>query len=140
MACHNSLDRACAEVPGHRLPSILLSGRRYSRHELSRRKYALWILPAWHAAFADIANRYADLADAEQQQRAEDFEQALSLELGIQGRDALWDWLFEDRCDVQELEQRLSLYFERLRGEVPGSQGNRAREAMMARWIRWAMD
>ncbi|WMT12309.1 DUF5682 family protein [Serratia fonticola] len=97
-------------------------------------------LPAWHAAFADIANRYADLADAEQQQRAEDFEQALSLELGIQGRDALWDRLFEDRCDVQELEQRLSLYFERLRGEVPGSQGNQAREAMMARWIRWAMD
>lgn len=97
-------------------------------------------LPAWHSAFADIANRYADLADAEQQQRAEDFEQALSLELGIQGRDALWDRLFEDQCDVQELEQRLSHYFQRLRGEVPGSQGNQEREAMMARWIRWAMD
>jgi hypothetical protein len=97
-------------------------------------------LPAWHSAFADIANRYADLADAEQQQRAEDFEQALSLELGIQGRDALWDRLFEDQCDVQELEQRLSRYFQRLRGEVPGSQGNQEREAMMARWIRWAMD
>jgi hypothetical protein len=97
-------------------------------------------LPAWHSAFADIANRYADLADAEQQQRAEDFEQALSLELGIQGRDALWDRLFEDRCDVQELEQRLSHYFERLRGDVPGSQGNQDRETMMSRWIRWAMD
>ncbi|NXZ86967.1 DUF5682 family protein [Serratia fonticola] len=97
-------------------------------------------LPAWHAAFADIANRYADLADAEQQQRAEDFEQALSQELGIQGSDALWDRLFEDQCDVRELEQRLSHYFERLRGEVPGSQGNQDREAMMARWIRWAMD
>ncbi|WP_411705716.1 DUF5682 family protein [Edaphovirga cremea] len=97
-------------------------------------------LPAWHSAFADIANRYADLTDAEQQQRAEDFEQALSLELGIQGRDALWDRLFEDQCDVQELEQRLSHYFQRLRGEVPGSQGNQEREAMMARWIRWAMD
>lgn len=97
-------------------------------------------LPAWHSAFADIANRYADLVDAEQQQRAEDFEQALSLELGIQGRDALWDRLFEDQCDVQELEQRLSHYFQRLRGEVPGLQGNQEREAMMARWIRWAMD
>lgn len=97
-------------------------------------------LPAWHSAFADIANRYADLADEEQQQRAEDFEQALSMELGIQGRDALWDRLFEDRCEVEELAQRLSHYFQRLRGEVPGSQGNQHREAMMARWIRWAMD
>ncbi|HGM5489342.1 TPA: DUF5682 family protein [Serratia fonticola] len=97
-------------------------------------------LPAWHSAFADIANRYADLDDAEQQQRAEDFEQALGLELGIQGRDALWDRLFEDQCDVQELDQRLSHYFQRLRGDVSGSQGNQDRETMMARWIRWAMD
>lgn len=97
-------------------------------------------LPAWHSAFAAIANRYADLADAEQQQRAEDFEQALGLELGIQGRDALWDRLFEDQCDIQELDQRLSHYFQRLRGDVAGSQGNQDRETMMARWIRWAMD
>lgn len=97
-------------------------------------------LPAWHYAFADIANRYADLNDTEQQQRAEDFEEALSMELGIQGRDALWDRLFEDQCDLQELQQRLKHYFQRLRGEASGSPGNQAREAMMARWIRWAMD
>lgn len=97
-------------------------------------------LPAWHSAFAEISNRYADMADAEQQQRAEDFEDALSLKLGLQGRDALWDRLFEDRCELSELEQRLSHYFQQLRGDVSGSQGNQAREAMMARWIRWAMD
>lgn len=97
-------------------------------------------LPAWHSAFADIANRYADLADAEQQQRAEDFEQALSVELGIQGSDALWDRLFEDQCDLPELELRLSRYFQQLRGDVAGSPGNQDRETMMARWIRWAMD
>ncbi|RUR68901.1 hypothetical protein EJP67_17725 [Variovorax guangxiensis] len=96
-------------------------------------------LPAWHDAFSRMENRYADVADHEHEERAEAYERALTEKLSVQGRDALWDHLFEDGCDVAELAQRLSTYFDHLRGQDPGSQGNQAREAMMARWIAWAM-
>ena len=96
-------------------------------------------LPAWHDAFSRMENRYADVADHEHEERAEAYERALTEKLSVQGRDALWDHLFEDGCDAAELAQRLSTYFDHLRGEDRGSQGNQAREAMMARWIAWAM-
>ncbi|SCX73377.1 DUF5682 family protein [Variovorax sp. EL159] len=96
-------------------------------------------LPAWHDAFSRMENRYADVADAQHEERAEAYERALTEKLSVQGRDALWDHLFEDGCDAAELAQRLATYFEHLRGEDPGSLGNQAREQMMARWIAWAM-
>ncbi|MET3380422.1 MULTISPECIES: DUF5682 family protein [Variovorax] len=96
-------------------------------------------LPAWHDAFSRMENRYADVADHEHEERAEAYERALTEKLSVQGRDALWDHLFEDGCDAAELAQRLSTYFDNLRGEDRGSQGNQAREQMMARWIAWAM-
>lgn len=106
-------------------------------------------LPAWHDAFAHLENRYADAADAEHQARAEAYERALAEKLAVQGRDALWDHLFEDPgpADAQAgweggdgLALRLSTYFGHLRGEgETGSLGNQAREQMMARWIAWAM-
>lgn len=96
-------------------------------------------LPAWHDAFSRMENRYADVADHEHEERAEAYERALTEKLSVQGRDALWDHLFEDGCDAAELSRRLSTYFDNLRGEDRGSQGNQAREAMMARWIAWAM-
>lgn len=96
-------------------------------------------LPAWHDAFSRMENRYADVADTQHEERAAAYERALTEQLSVQGRDALWDHLFEDGCDSAELAQRLSTYFEHLRGEDPGSLGNQAREAMMARWIAWAM-
>ncbi|WP_426391670.1 DUF5682 family protein [Variovorax sp. R-27] len=96
-------------------------------------------LPAWHDAFSRMENRYADVADHEHEERAEAYERALTEKLSVQGRDALWDHLFEDGCDAAELAQRLSTYFDHLRGEDRGSQGNQAREQMMARWIAWAM-
>lgn len=97
-------------------------------------------LPAWHDAFAGMENRYADAADADSARRAEAYEQALSDALAVQGRDALWDHLFEDGCEGDELAQRLHAYFERLRPpDDPGSLGNQAREQTMARWIAWAM-
>lgn len=97
-------------------------------------------LPAWHDAFAALENRYADVADAEHERRAEAYEQALTERLAVQGRDALWDHLFEDGCAEDELAARLAAYFERLRSaDDPGSQGNQARERMMACWIAWAV-
>ncbi|QNK65230.1 DUF5682 family protein [Variovorax sp. PAMC26660] len=96
-------------------------------------------LPAWHDAFSRMENRYADVADAQHEERAEAYERALTEKLSVQGRDALWDHLFEDGCDAAELAQRLATYFDHLRGEDPGSLGNQAREQMMARWIAWAM-
>jgi hypothetical protein len=97
-------------------------------------------LPAWHEAFSGLENRYADAADAESERRADAYEQALTEALAVQGRDALWDHLFEDGCEAEELARRLAAYFDRLRPEDdPGSLGNQAREQMMARWIAWAM-
>ncbi|WP_175841311.1 DUF5682 family protein [Burkholderia contaminans] len=100
-------------------------------------------LPAWHAAFSRLENRYADVADAEHEARADAYERALADTLAVQGRDALWDHLFEDVGDtpdaLDELAERLSTYFSHLRDGDPGSLGNRARERMMARWIAWAV-
>uniref|UniRef100_UPI001D6C3616 DUF5682 family protein n=1 Tax=Burkholderia sp. Ac-20379 TaxID=2703900 RepID=UPI001D6C3616 len=100
-------------------------------------------LPAWHAAFHGLENRYADIADAEHEARAEAYERALSATLGVEGRDALWDHLFEDADASPEaldrLEQHLSTYFVHLRGDAAGSAGNRARERAMACWIAWAV-
>ncbi|SFD45690.1 DUF5682 family protein [Paracidovorax konjaci] len=106
-------------------------------------------LPAWHGAFAHLENRYADAADAQHQARAEAYERALAEKLAVQGRDALWDHLFEDGAPAPAqagdggddgLALRLSTYFGHLRGEdEAGSAGNQARERMMARWIAWAM-
>ncbi|WP_311222164.1 MULTISPECIES: DUF5682 family protein [unclassified Acidovorax] len=97
-------------------------------------------LPAWHDAFSRMENRYADVADAEHEARAEAYEDALTDALSVQGRDALWDHLFEDGSDGDELAQRLATYFDHLRPDGdPGSLGNQAREQMMARWIAWAM-
>jgi hypothetical protein len=96
-------------------------------------------LPAWHDAFSRMENRYADVADHAHEERAEAYERALAEKLSVQGRDALWDHLFEDGCDAAELALRLATYFDHLRGEDLGSQGNQARENMMARWIAWAM-
>jgi hypothetical protein len=96
-------------------------------------------LPAWHDAFSSMENRYADVADSAHEERAEAYEQALAEQLSVQGRDALWDHLFEDGCDIAELAERLATYFAHLRGDDPGSLGNQARETMMARWIAWAM-
>lgn len=96
-------------------------------------------LPAWHDAFEDLPNRYADAPEAQHEARAEAYEQALADRLAIEGRDALWDHLFEQEQDVVSLAQQLEVHFEHLRGADPGSPGNAAREAQMAQWIAWAM-
>ena len=96
-------------------------------------------LPAWHEAFASLENRYADVSDAEHEARAGAYERALAERLSVQGRDALWDHLFENEDAGDGLQEHLHAYFTRLRGDDPGSLGNQARERMMSAWIAWAM-
>lgn len=96
-------------------------------------------LPAWDDAFATLENRYADSADHAHEARAEAYEHALGERLAVQGRDALWDHLFEQPDDADTLQARLQTYFTHLRGDDRGSLGNQAREGMMAAWIAWAM-
>ncbi|WP_257387221.1 DUF5682 family protein [Tahibacter caeni] len=96
-------------------------------------------LPAWHSAMDDQPNRYADAPEADHEARAEAYERALGERLAIDGRDALWDHLFEQDGDVDALALPLDTHFRQLRGDDPGSPGNAARETMMARWIAWAM-
>jgi hypothetical protein len=95
-------------------------------------------LPAWHEAFSDTLNRYADVDGDDQEMRAQAYLDGLAQALGVDGRDALWDQLFEDQDDLELLSASLSLHFEHLRNEDPGSLGNQARETMMADWIGWA--
>ena len=96
-------------------------------------------LPAWHPAFSEMENRYADVADAEQEQAGQAYEKAVAERVSVQGTDALWDHLFEGEAEVDELDQRLSVHFAQLRGDTPGSLGNQQREQMMARWLAWAV-
>ena len=96
-------------------------------------------LPAWHEAFADTQNRYADADGEAQECYADDYLHHLATVLCVQGHDALWDQLFEDYADLDTLGASMKTHFEHLRNDDPGSVGNQAREAMMARWIAWAM-
>jgi hypothetical protein len=96
-------------------------------------------LPAWHDAFSDTLNRYADVDGDDQEARAHAYTDGLAQALGVDSRDALWDQLFEDDADLDTLEAALSLHFAHLRNDDPGALGNQAREAMMADWIGWAV-
>ncbi|WP_416050666.1 DUF5682 family protein [Cupriavidus basilensis] len=96
-------------------------------------------LPAWHDALSGRTNRYADADDEHHAERAADYEAALCTTLGIDGRDALWEHLFESEMPLPALAAALDTHFSQLRGDDPGSPANAEREAMMARWIAWAM-
>ncbi|KRB97049.1 DUF5682 family protein [Duganella sp. Root198D2] len=96
-------------------------------------------LPAWDDAFADVLNRYADVGDEAEAERAATYEDALRRKMAVDSRDALWDTLFEQQDSLEQLEQSLSAHFEHLRANDAGSIGNQSRERMMARWIAWAM-
>jgi hypothetical protein len=103
-------------------------------------------LPAWHPAFSEMENRYADVADAEQEHASQAYEAALAERVAVQGTDALWDHLFEGHVEgdgggaaLDALAERLSVHFAQLRGDTPGSLGNQQRERMMARWLAWAV-
>lgn len=90
-------------------------------------------LPAWHPAFAERANRYAD-AEA----RYAEATARLCSRFDVDGVDALWDRLFEV-ADDEALPERLDTYFALVRGDTLADDGDRAREAYMASWVRAAL-
>ncbi|MFD7735875.1 DUF5682 family protein [Kitasatospora phosalacinea] len=94
-------------------------------------------LPAWHSAFTDrprpLANRFAD-AEA----RYAEATGRLCRAFGTESTDTLWDGLFE-LPDQAGLAERLDAYFELVRGDAAADEGDAAREAYMARWVRAAL-
>ncbi|MFI0352718.1 DUF5682 family protein [Actinomadura sp. 9N407] len=91
-------------------------------------------LPAWHPAFADRRNRYAD-ADERYAQVTERLCEAFA----VDNTDTLWDHMFEGTDDEDTLEERLGAYFDLVRGESEAGDDDTAREAYMARWVRAAV-
>ena len=89
-------------------------------------------LPAWHPAFDQRSNRYADA-----ELRYGEAMERLGKAFRTANSDALWDRLFEVENSAGLLE-RLTTYFGLLRGESEASEGDQARESYMARWVRAA--
>ncbi|MFJ8476026.1 DUF5682 family protein [Kitasatospora sp. NPDC094011] len=87
-------------------------------------------LPSWHPAFELRANRYAD-AEA----RYAEATDRLCERFGTGSVDALWDGLFEV-APAEGLAERLDAYFDLVRGDSAADEGDRAREAYMADWVR----
>lgn len=97
-------------------------------------------LPHWrYRALPDARRRLAGtepLPDS----RYEQVVRGLCERFGCDGDNALWDHLFESLpADAHaELQQRLDLYFDELRGDDPGTEQDAAREDCMAHWVAWA--
>ncbi|MFC9625725.1 DUF5682 family protein [Streptomyces sp. NPDC056930] len=90
-------------------------------------------LPAWHPAFAERTNRYADA-----EVRYAEATQRLCRHFAVDSSDALWDRLFEVEPD-NGLAERLDAYFALVRGDAEADAGDRARETYMAAWVRAAV-
>ncbi|WP_344254043.1 DUF5682 family protein, partial [Actinoplanes campanulatus] len=90
-------------------------------------------LPAWHEAFADRDNRYADA-----ELRYAEAVGRLCESFGVDNSDALWDHVVE-MGPGEGLAERLTAYFDVIRGDAEAGPSDTAREAYMARWIRAAL-
>ncbi|MFJ6462818.1 DUF5682 family protein [Streptomyces sp. NPDC091387] len=90
-------------------------------------------LPAWHPAFAERTNRYADA-----EVRYAEATERLCGHFAVDSPDALWDRLFEVEPD-DGIAERLDAYFALVRGEARADTGDRAREEYMAAWARAAV-
>lgn len=89
-------------------------------------------LPAWHPAFAERTNRYADA-----EVRYAEATERLCERFAVDSQDALWDRLFEVEPE-EGLSDRLDAYFALVRGDAEADAGDRARESYMATWVRAA--
>lgn len=87
-------------------------------------------LPAWHEAFSERSNRYADA-----EQRYAEVIEKLCREFAVDNVDTLWDHLFEVETE-DGLAERLEVYFDLLRDESTAAEDDEAREEYMAAWIR----
>ena len=90
-------------------------------------------LPAWHPAFSDRTNRYADA-----ERRHTEAIERLCRTFAVDNVDTLWDHLFEIEPGPG-LVDNLSAYFDLVRGDADASGEDSAREAYMARWVRAAV-
>jgi hypothetical protein len=90
-------------------------------------------LPAWHPAFVDRTNRYADA-----ERRHTDAIGRLCRVFAVDNVDTLWDHLFEI-APGDDLVGHLTAYFDVVRGETEATGEDSAREAYMARWVRAAV-
>lgn len=90
-------------------------------------------LPAWHEAFGQRQNRYAD-AEA----RYESADARLCAKFGEENHDGLWDAVFE-AAPAERLPERLSVYFDLLRAEADADPSDEERERYMAAWVRAAV-
>ncbi|MBN6037062.1 DUF5682 family protein [Amycolatopsis sp. 195334CR] len=90
-------------------------------------------LPAWHPALATRRNRYTDAED-----RYADAVARLCATFAVDNADSLWDRLFEVE-PPDGLPERLTAYFDLLRGESEASEDDAARERYMASWVRAAV-
>ncbi|MEU4765055.1 DUF5682 family protein [Actinosynnema sp. NPDC023794] len=87
-------------------------------------------LPAWHEAFHDVGNRYADA-----ELRYAEAVERLCREFAVDNVDVLWDHLFE--CEAEP--KGMAEYFDLLRGTAGADERDSAREEYMARWVRAAV-
>ncbi|MGX6601257.1 DUF5682 family protein [Micromonosporaceae bacterium Da 78-11] len=90
-------------------------------------------LPAWHEAFAERGNRYADA-----ELRYADAVERLCAAFDVDNPDALWDHVVEI-APADGLAERLAAYFDLVRGESAAGPSDTAREDYMAGWIRAAL-
>lgn len=95
-------------------------------------------LPHWrYRALPDDERRTA----GQPRSRYARVESLLRERLRQDSSDALWDHLFESpqaETSSEGLARRIDAYFDELRGDDPGTPQDRAREALMAEWVRWA--
>lgn len=100
-------------------------------------------LPHWqYRALPDARQRIAAIEPADERPRWHRVTDALCARFGCDSDDALWDHLFESSCEADDatvLHDRLTIYFDELRGDDPGSAQDQAREACMAGWVAWAV-
>ena len=89
-------------------------------------------LPAWHPAFEDRTNRYADA-----ELRYAEVIGRLCRSFDVDNVDALWDHLFEI-APADGLASRLATYFDLVRGESRASDSDMARESYMSTWVEAA--
>lgn len=84
-------------------------------------------LPAWHAAFREVPNRYHDRLDLDHER--------LARRVGYDCSDGLWDaWV--EQAPEERLEEQLGLYFAELRQTA--NDQDRQREEFMAQCLAWA--
>jgi hypothetical protein len=97
-------------------------------------------LPHWqYRTLPDARRRVASVEKDERRSRYADSVAALCRRFSCDGDHALWDHLFESLpVDAHvELQARLDFYFHELRGDEPGTEQDRAREAYMSQWVAW---